>query len=66
MVKVMKKMKKSTIARGVFARSQVWKGLKVKTSAGLKKSDLFKNKWGRIVSKHASKVATVNVLKKAK
>jgi len=37
-------------------RAQVWHGTALKTSGGLKKSDLFKNKAGRIVSKskHAS------------
>ena len=32
-------------------RAQVWHGTALKTSGGLRKSDLFKNKAGRIVSK---------------
>jgi hypothetical protein len=40
----------------IGTRAQVWHGTALKTSGGLKKSDLFKNKAGRIVSKskHAS------------
>lgn len=33
------------------SRAQVWHGAALKTSGGLKKSDLMKNKHGRIVSK---------------
>ena len=36
------------------ARSAVFRGTKEKTYTGLKKSDLMKNKQGRIVSKKAS------------
>lgn len=32
------------------SRQQVWNGTAYKTSGGLKKADLFMNKWGRIVS----------------
>merc|ERR1712176_1578667 len=47
----MKKAKKvSTIGKGRMAKSMVWKGSKAKTSGGLKKSDLKKNKNGKIVS----------------
>merc|ERR1712001_462167 len=49
-----KAMKKSVIAKGKFAKSQVFRGTKAKTTSGLKKSDLRKNKDGRIVSKKRS------------
>merc|ERR1711872_673407 len=49
-----KAMKVSTIAKGKFRRSQVYFGKKVKTVGGLTKSDLTKNKHGRIVSKRLS------------
>ena len=45
----------STIARGKRKRAAVFgKGPKTKTSGGLTKADLMKNKNGRIVSKKAS------------
>merc|ERR1719375_1412365 len=47
-------MKKSVIAKGKLAKSVVFRGSKVKTSGGLKKSDLVKNKAGKVVSKKAS------------
>merc|ERR1719277_1839070 len=50
-------MKKSVIAKGKRAKSSVFKGSKVKTSGGLKKTDLMKNKSGKIVSKKASAAA---------
>merc|ERR1740123_2468828 len=43
-------MKKSVIAKGKRAKVSVFKGSKVKTASGLKKSDLKKNKDGKIVS----------------
>ena len=43
----------SIIAKGRMAKVQVLKGRKVKTSGGLKASDLTKNKHGRVVSKKA-------------
>merc|ERR1740123_1862689 len=49
-----KAMKKSVIAQGKRAKSSVFRGTKAKTSGGLKKSDLTKNKNGRIVSKKRS------------
>merc|ERR1719365_235491 len=54
--KTMKKraMKKSIIAKGKRAKSSVFRGTKVKTSSGLKKSDLVKNKRGKVVSKKKS------------
>merc|ERR1719277_692615 len=47
-------MKKSIVAKGKRAKVSVFKGTKVKTSGGLKKGDLIKNKSGKIVSKKAS------------
>merc|ERR1719476_1126352 len=46
----MKAMKVSKIAKGKRAKVSVFKGTKAKTSSGLKKSDLKKNKSGKIVS----------------
>merc|ERR1711920_229883 len=43
-------MKKSIVGK----KAAVFKGSKVKTSGGLKKSDLIKNKAGKVVSKKAS------------
>jgi len=43
-------MKKSVIAKGKRAKVSVFKGTKSKTLSGLKKSDLKKNKQGKIVS----------------
>merc|ERR1712003_384074 len=51
----MKKTKRvSIIAKGKLAKSAVFSGRKEKTSSGLKKSDLVKNKTGKVVSKKAS------------
>merc|ERR1719211_697234 len=47
-------MKVSTIAKGKREKVSVYKGTKAKTSGGLKKSDLKKNKAGKIVSVKAS------------
>lgn len=59
MKKVMKKkaMKVSTVAKGKRAKVQVYRGLKgkIKTSGGLKKEDLIKNKKRKIVSAKKSK-----------
>merc|ERR1712203_1174620 len=46
-------MKKSVIAKGKRGKSSVFKGTKVKTSGGLKKADLMKNKNGKVVGKKA-------------
>lgn len=48
------------------SRAQVWHGTAKKTSGGLTKSHLMKNKHGRIVSrkKHASGKKTIKNLKK--
>merc|ERR1719454_1753359 len=50
----MKKKTVSKIARGQMAKAVVLRGTKEKTSGGLKKSDLMKNKNGKIVSKKQS------------
>merc|ERR1719447_2488160 len=47
-------MKVSKIAKGRGAKSRVFRGSKAKTVGGLKKSDLMKNKEGKIVSKKRS------------
>merc|ERR1711977_699975 len=43
--------RKSIIARGIMAKSVVFRGSKEKTTSGLTKSMLHKNKRGKIVSK---------------
>merc|ERR1719382_516360 len=50
----MKAMKVSIIAKGKRAKVSVFLGSKVKTSSGLKKSDLHKSKSGKIVSKKST------------
>merc|ERR1711907_448953 len=50
----MKAKRVSKIAKGKLARAVVFRGTKEKTYTGLKKTDLIKNKVGRIVSKKAS------------
>merc|ERR1719331_2509250 len=71
-MKAMKTMKKkkamrvSKIAKGRGAKARVFSGSKVKTSGGLKKSGLVKNKHGKVVSKKAhahGKKAYKNVAK---
>ena len=53
--KAMKAMKRvSMIAKGKRAKAVVFYGTKTKTYTGLKKTDLFMNKRGKIVSKKAS------------
>merc|ERR1712150_122282 len=47
-------MKVSIIAKGKRGKSSVFRGTKVKTVGGLKKSDLKKNKNGKVVSVKAS------------
>merc|ERR1711907_694291 len=46
----MKKKVISKIAKGVFSKSLVFRGSKEKTVGGLKKTDLVKNKTGKVVS----------------
>merc|ERR1711994_624248 len=53
-MKVMKKRAASKIARGKNRKGLVFRGLKQKTSGGLTKESLIKNKHGRIVNKAAS------------
>lgn len=53
-------MKRSVIARGKMAKSQVFRGLKAKTSGNLKQTDLMKNPAGKVVSKKRSKVGKMN------
>ncbi|CAK0804893.1 unnamed protein product [Prorocentrum cordatum] len=50
-MKATMKKKKSIIAKGSLAKSQVLKGAKMKTSGGLTKDKLMKNKRGKVVSK---------------
>merc|ERR1740139_277818 len=54
--KAMKKkaMKQSVVAKGKLAKALVLRGSKLRTSGGLKKENLKKNKAGRIVFKAAS------------
>jgi len=46
-----KAKKVSTVAKGRMAKSQVFKGRKAKTTGGLTKDKLIKNKYGKVVSK---------------
>merc|ERR1711934_267025 len=59
-MKAMKKKSVSKIAKGKFRKVLVFRGSKEKTIGGLQKSDLIKNKHGRIVSKKASLRAKKN------
>merc|ERR1719490_541673 len=54
MKKAMKVKRTSIIARGKLAKALVFRGSKQKTSGGLTKDTLTKNKTGRIVSKSKS------------
>ena len=57
-MKAMKVMKKKSVtAKGRMAKVVVFRGSKVKTSGGLKQTDLVKNKNGKIVSKKQSAAA---------
>merc|ERR550514_2008701 len=53
-MKAMKKKAVSKIAKGKFAKAVVFRGTKAKTLSGLTKTDLFKNKRGKIVSKKSA------------
>mmetsp|Transcript_1851 Transcript_1851/g.4735 ORF Transcript_1851/g.4735 Transcript_1851/m.4735 type:complete len:127 (+) Transcript_1851:69-449(+) len=55
--KAMKAKRVSKIAKGKLAKAVVLRGSKEKTSGGLTKDMLFKNKRGKVVSKKASAVA---------
>merc|ERR1711904_575562 len=50
-MKAMKKKSVSKIAKGKLAKAVVFRGFKSKTYTGLTKSDLIKNKRGKIVTK---------------
>merc|ERR1719163_2706069 len=50
-MRAMKKKAVSKIAKGKMAKSIVFRGSKAKTYTGLTKTDLTKNKRGKIVSK---------------
>merc|ERR1711894_516066 len=64
-MKAMKAKKVSVIAKGVRARYAVFSGAKLKTSGGFTKSDLMKNKHGKIVTKktHAAGVKAYSRIK---
>merc|ERR1712087_16288 len=53
-MKAMKAKRVSVIAKGKMARATVFRGFKAKTTGGMTKDSLTKNKNGRIVSKKAS------------
>merc|ERR1740129_595405 len=55
-MKAMKAMKamKSKIAKGKLAKSLVFRGSREKTSGGLSKNQLMRNKNGKVVSKMSS------------
>merc|ERR550539_563813 len=58
MKRVMKsKSRKSKIARGVMAKSLVFSGRREKTSGGITKDGLIKNKRGKVVSRKRSALA---------
>merc|ERR1719456_1381081 len=59
-MRAMKKKAVSKIAKGKMARAVVFRGTKEKTYTGMTKSDLIKNKRGKIVSKKASLRAKKN------
>merc|ERR1719331_74518 len=48
---IKKKKRVSKIAKGRMAKALVFRGARVKTSGGLTKADLIRNKHGKIVSK---------------
>merc|ERR1712039_792926 len=53
-MKVMGAKRVSMVAKGKRAKGLVLAGKKEKTVGGLKASNLFRNKWGKVVSKKAS------------
>merc|ERR1712138_156175 len=59
-MRAMKKKAVSKIAKGKMARAVVFRGNKEKTVGGMTKSDLIKNKYGKIVSKKRSAFAKKN------
>ena len=66
MKKAMKAKKVSVVARGRGAKARVFSGIKERTSGGLKKDGLTKNKFGKVVSKKRSAVAKKNFAKSLK
>merc|ERR1712007_120296 len=60
MKRMKKAMKVSIIAKGRGALARVFSGKKAKTVGGLKKSDLVKNKAGKVVSKKRSLLGKKN------
>merc|ERR1712244_70426 len=52
-----KAMKKSNIAAGKLAKALVLRGSREKTSGGLRKSQIMKNKRGKVVSKMKSEMS---------
>merc|ERR1719492_506200 len=48
------KKRVSKVAKGRGAKSRVFRGTKARTVGGLKKSDLVRNKQGKVVSKKGS------------
>merc|ERR1719422_2904873 len=63
-MKTMKVKRTSIIARGKLAKALVFRGSKQKTSGGLTKETLMKNKDGKIVSKAMSAHWAKSALKK--
>merc|ERR1711907_35486 len=59
-MRAMKKKAVSKIAKGKMAKAVVFRGTKEKTVGGMTKSDLIKNKYGKIVSKKKSQLAKKN------
>merc|ERR1719145_448808 len=53
-LKIKKAKRVSRIAKGRYAKATVLKGKKVKTSGGLTRDHLMKNKRGKVVSKRAA------------
>ena len=53
----------SKVAKGRGAKARVFRGSKARTSGGLKKSDLTKNRGGKIVSKKRSDIAKKRYVK---
>merc|ERR1712114_73616 len=51
MKRAMKAKRVSNIAKGKRGKSSVFRGTKAKTAGGLKKSDLVRNKRGKVVSR---------------
>merc|ERR1712151_576578 len=52
-----KAMKKSKIASGKLAKALVLRGAREKTTGGLRKSQIMKNKRGKVVSKAMSEMS---------